>query len=147
MIRVATLADADEIVLLIQQFYDETFYATLAPFNNDTIKSLTDNLIRKGIVVIAKVDHRIVGVLGLVVAPFIFNQDIKSCNEVVWWVHPDYRNAKLGIDMIIQADAIRKLRGCTVFQMAHLETSPAKVSSMLKSLGFIPTEHCYSKVK
>ncbi len=46
-------------------------------------------LIDTGVMLLAEIDGTVVGMVGLVIAPFFFNRSRITAHEVVWWVHPD----------------------------------------------------------
>ncbi len=146
MIRHATTLDVPYIVEFVKRFYHETSYSRYAPFCAETVAELTEKLSKSGILLIATHEDKIVGILGLVVAPFLFNSNVLTCSEVIWYVTPEQQKSGIGIKMIQRADEIRRLRGCTAFQMMRLEESPSKLDEVFLKLGFHPTEHCFTKV-
>lgn len=146
MIRSATLLDIPKILTLVEQFYPQTSYAQWAPFDEETVKELITILCRRGILLVAQVDDSLVGILGVIGMPFIFNKNLISGHEVVWWITPDYRNGSLGKDMLRRVDQIRQLKGWASLQMVRLETSSPVLDRFFKSEGFLPTEYCFTKV-
>lgn len=146
MIRHATSLDAPVIVKLVAEFYPSTHYAKQCEFDHETVLELTLNLIKRGIVVIAEVDGKLVGVLGAMIVPHLFNKEVLGCHEVVWWVLPEYQKSGIGIEMLNRVDQIRVLRNCTYFQMIRLESSSPALDGIFMKLGYAPSEYCFTKV-
>lgn len=146
MIRHATENDVDTLVNMSREFYPQTDYIKFAEFDETTVKILTENIIEHGIYLVGEQEGKIVGMLALILVPFMFNSNIISCHEVVWWVDPNARKSSIGIELIKRGDSIRKLRGAKSFQMMRLATSPEFLDEVFLNLGFKPSEFCFTKV-
>lgn len=146
MIRHATTLDLDAIVEFVQEFYPNTHYAQQASFDIDTVRDLTEYLIKSGIVLLATVDDELVGIIAAAVRPHLFNSTELSCHEVIWYVTPAHQKSGLGVALIERADQIRLLRGCKAFQMMRLDGSPSHIDKLFLSLNFQPSEYCFTKV-
>lgn len=148
MIRHATLVDVPYIVELSKKFYPMTPYAKQGEFDEDTVEELTTTLIKRGIMLLAQDDEslELVGILGAIVAPFLYNKMVLGCNEAIWWVLPEYQKAGIGVQLLERADKLRKLRGCAFFQMMRVEGSSQALDTLFIKLGFQPSEYCFTKV-
>ncbi len=146
MIRKAELTDAENIINLVYPFYHLTEYPEFAEFDRPSVKDITVSLIEHGIVFIAVVDGTIVGVIGCAVIPFMFNYNILTCCEVIFWLNPEHQKTGLGAKMIHYTEVLAKSRGIKRFVMVHLKNSPPQAAKLYEAVGFSPSEICYSKV-
>ncbi len=146
MIRHATILDTPKILALTKEFYPETPYAKWIEFDDETVTNLIHLVMRKGIFLVAQVEDELVGILGVIGAPFMFNSNYTICSEVVWWVAPAHRQGTLGRDLLRRVDQLRQLKGWVYFQMTRLETSNPVLDRFFKKEGFLPTEYCFTKV-
>jgi hypothetical protein len=145
-IRHATLADVPQLVSMSNEFYPLTSYSKYAPFDYDTIHDLTVHIVEHGIYLVGECNGEIQGMLALVIVPFMFNRNITTVNEVVWWVNPAAQRVGMGQALVRRADEIRLLRGIKAFQMVRLTTSPKILDDVYLALGFQPSEFCFTKV-
>lgn len=146
MIRHATLLDRDAIVTFVKEFYSQTHYAEQIEFDDETVAELTEFLIKTGIVLLATEEENIIGILAAGIRPHVFNKSVSSCHEFIWYVTPAHQKSGLGVALIERADAVRQLRGCVSFQMMRLDNSSPYLDKVFTSLGFKPSEHCWTKV-
>lgn len=146
MIRAATVLDTPKILELVKQFYPKTSYSKWAPFCDATVTNLIDTLRKRGILLIAQHEDTLIGIVGFIGTPFIFNQDITSGHEVIWWVLPEFQKGSIGSELLVRAEQISQLKGWASLQMMRLESSPAVLDSFLVAHGYNPTEYCFTKV-
>lgn len=146
MIRSATLLDTPKILDLVKEFYPLTHYSKIAEFDDETVSGLIDTLKRRGILLVAQQDENLIGIIGFVGVPFIFNSTVTTGHEVIWWVRPEYRNTSVGVSLLTRADQIASLKGWSSLQMMRLDSSDPRIDSVLIAAGFLPTEHCFTKV-
>lgn len=146
MIKFATFFDVNDILKFVKTFYYQTHYAKAAEFDEDSVKVLVEDLIRTGILLVSYHEYQMVGIFGAVIRPNLFNNNEKSCHEVIWYVDPEHQKSGLGLQLIKRADQIRTLRGCSTFQMVRLACSPEHLDKVFVNLGFEPSEYCFTKV-
>ena len=151
-IRQATLSDIPQIVEMSRKFYETTTYAAFAPMDDETVARLSGTLAGDHVLLVAEssdwkhVDggQALVGMIGLFVAPFLFNAGKVTAHEVVWWVDPTHLGAGLGRMLIERAIAACKNLGATAIQMVHLSTSPPQAAALYTKLGFVHSESSYT---
>lgn len=145
-VRPATLLDLPDIVEMGAQFYAVSGYAeTHGPYDPDTAAATGMLLLQNGVVLVAERDGKPVGMIGLVLAPFLFNASRKTAHEVMWWVEPDARASRAGLLLIDQAERAARNSGAVSIQMIHLDTSPAAAAAVYKHRGYRMTESMYTK--
>lgn len=146
MIKFATFLDTNNVLDFVRTFYYQTHYAKAAEFDRESVRVLVEDLIRTGILLVSYHEDQMVGIFGAAIRPNLFNNNTKSCHEVIWYVAPEHQKSGLGLQLIKRADQIRQLRGCTAFQMVRLACSPEYLDKVFAGLGFEPSEYCFTKV-
>ena len=145
-IRKATQADLPAIVGMSACFYETTSYARFAGFCPDSVAALAAPLVDGGVFLIAEHDGTAVGMVGLIVAPFMFNNAYRVDYEVVWWVNPDAQGQGAGKALLAAIEPACKEAGCTAVVMVHLHNSPPQAAALYERMGFGLTETSYTKV-
>lgn len=144
-IRPATEDDVDVIVEMSAKFYETTSYRHFTAMSSDTVANLARMLIDTGVMLVAEADGDVVGMAGLYVGPFMFNDAAKGAYEVVWWVSPDSRGAGAGKALMAGIEAACRAKGCNIIQMVTLATSPAHAGKVYEALGYRHSETSYTK--
>jgi len=87
----------------------------------------------------------VVGAMGVVVAPTTF-WDMKSANEVFWYVMPEHRRGTSPIRMLKVAEAEAKRRGCSIVNAGHkVFWNAEKMERLYKAFGYRPHDLIYVK--
>jgi GNAT superfamily N-acetyltransferase len=146
MIRPATVHDTDRIVEMCERFYHITKYIKFAPYDEPTIRELTELLIATGVVLVADLKGELVGLLGMFIGPYLFNRNKIVAHEVVFWVEPEGQGLGVGRELNSAATIVCQERGAVAAQMVKLDTSPPLVSALYESLGYYHSECSYTKV-
>lgn len=144
-IRPATAADLPDIVLMGAQFYATTSYAAYADYDPDSATAMGFFLLDNGVLLVAEIDDKLIGMVGLVVGSFPFNRDIKTAHEVMWWVNENARHSGAGIALLKAVEPACRAAGVAAIQMLHLENSPPQAKMLYEKLGYQFTESCYTK--
>jgi L-amino acid N-acyltransferase YncA len=142
-IRPATEADLPAIVAMSACFYETTSYRGFAPFDPDAAEALARHMIADGVMLVAGDEP--VGMVGLMVVPFMFNPAHRVAYEVVWWVNPDAQGLGAGKALLQAIEPACRAKGCTAIQMVHLASSPPQAAALYERLGFAHTESSYTK--
>lgn len=146
MIRPATLGDVSTIVDMSRLFYGTTSYSTWAEFDPETVADLAAMLAENHVMLVAEVDGALKGMVGLFVAPFMFNKHRIGAYEVVWWVDPDAQGAGIGKALLAAIEPACKAKGANAIQMVHLASSPPQAAAIYDRMGFAHTESSWTKV-
>lgn len=145
-VRKATLADVPAIVRMSECFYATTSYCQWADFNAQTVADLAANLAENHVMLVAEHDGEVVGMVGLYIAPFMFNADKRAAYEVVWWVDPIARDTGAGRALLGAIEPACRAAGCDAIQMVHLANSPPQAAMLYERAGYGHTESSYTKV-
>lgn len=146
MIRAATHDDMPAILRMSAKFYATTSYAEWADFCPASVENVAAMMIDTGVMLVAEVDGRVVGMVGLVVVPFMFNNAKTGAHEVVWWVEPEAQGHGIGKALLKAIDGACRSKGCDIVQMLHLANSPPQAAALYLSDGYKPTESLFTKV-
>ncbi len=144
MIRKATEADVPAIVAMARKFYATTSYAEFAPMDDGAVAALVRQLM-DSVMLVHETDGRIDGMVGLVVAPFMFNNAVKAAYEVVWWVDPQARGGIAGKALLEAVEPACKALGCSIVVMVHLHNSPPQAAALYERMSYHHTESSYTK--
>lgn len=143
-IRPAVAADIPTIVEMSRKFYETTTYTAHAAMCDESVARLSETLADNHVLLVAEIDGRASGMIGMFVAPNMFNNAVLTAHEVVWWVEPSALGAGTGRALIESAIAECKARGCAAVQMVTLSTSPPQAAALYQKLGFVHSESSYT---
>lgn len=144
-VRTATVDELPAIVAMGARFYATTAYGALAPYCPASAQTLGRMLIEQGVLLVAEAPQGLVGMVGLALAPFMFNHAKRSAHEVMWWVDPDARDTGAGIALLRAIEPACRAAGAVAIQMGVLSTSPAHAGSLYRRMGYEQTETSYFK--
>lgn len=143
IVRPATAEDREALLDMGAKFYTATDYPY--PYCRGTTGVIADMMIATGLALVAEHDGRLVGMVGLVLTPFLFNAQFTEACEVMWWVDPDDRESGAGMALLRAVEPACRAVGADRVRMMHLPNSPAHVGALYQKLGYIPSEFSYTK--
>lgn len=146
IVRPAEPADLPRILEMARLFYPSTPYPAFAPICDDSIAALVTQMCDTGVMLVADDGAGPVGMVGLVIAPFIFNRAYLAAYEVVWWVDPKAQGKGAGAALLAAIEPACRARGCAAIQMVHLATSPPQAARLYERMGYVHSETSYTKV-
>lgn len=144
-----TIKDADpllypQIVAMGEKFHYLAGIDKIAPFNEAGVFRWCERLSTSGLL-LAAVDefNKVLGVIGIVIGPFLNNDEYNVASEMIWWVDPEVRGQNIGVRLIAEAEAIlRTDPSIKFFSMMCLEAvNPDAVASIYERNGF----RCYER--
>ena len=145
-VRNATLDDVPAIVEMSRKFYATTTYSGWADFNANTVHALASGLAEHHVMLVADDGEKLIGMVGLFVAPFMFNGAVTAAYEVVWWVEPDEQGQGAGKALLAAIEPACRAKGCKAIQMVHLSTSPPQAAAIYERVGYRHTESSFTKI-
>lgn len=145
-VRNATLDDVPAIVEMSRKFYATTTYSGWSDFNADTVHALASGLAEHHVMLVADDGEKLIGMVGLFVAPFMFNGAVTAAYEVVWWVEPDEQGQGAGKALLAAIEPACRAKGCKAIQMVHLSTSPPQAAAIYERVGYRHTESSFTKI-
>lgn len=144
-IRKATLADVPEIVRMSALFYPTTHYAQWCDMDEETVASLASNLVENHVFFVAEDGEELVGMVGVFIAPFLFNAHVRFGVEVVWWVAPEARGSHVAVSLLNAIEQPLRDAGCDRIQMVHMPNSPPQAAALYERMGYARSEVSYTK--
>jgi GNAT superfamily N-acetyltransferase len=144
-VRRATIEDVPAIVEMSAKFYTTTDYSKFAPMGAETVADLAATLVDTGVMLVAESDGDVVGMVGLFVAPYMFNRDFVVAHEVVWWVEPGAQGAGVGRALLNAVEPACRELGVSAIQMVHLSTSPPQAAELYRRMGYAHSETGFLK--
>jgi GNAT superfamily N-acetyltransferase len=147
-IRLATEEDAKDCIMMGVKFFEASPYHDKIPYKLESITDLFYKLLEEGFILVAcnTEDGRCVGMLSVILSPFMINDDVIIASEVTWWVDPEHRHTNLATRLKVQAEEVSKERGATLMSMSVLSNSPPEIAKMYLRDGYEALESSYVKV-
>lgn len=147
IIRNATQADMTRIVELSEEFYKTTHYHNRPPMCPLTVGMLVSSLIEHAVMIVAEEDGEIVGMIGTIVTPYIFNNAYNVASEIVWYVSPTSRTKGIGPSLIAANEAAcNEFENLVRIQMVDLPSSPPEVQKFYEKCGYFLSERIFTKM-
>ncbi len=100
MIRNGEYKDIDDIYNLIKEFFDESINEYKILLDYETVVFSIKNHIDNMICIVYEKDNKIIGVIGGVISQSIFDKRQIFGQESMWFVSKNYRNDRVGIELI-----------------------------------------------
>lgn len=99
-IRKANIIDIKDILNLISEFYEEGLKECGLNFTDYSLYRTAENFINNGIVIVVEDNEIIVGLIGGMVIPSIFDETEKIAQEAMWFIKKEYRKGELAKDLL-----------------------------------------------
>lgn len=144
-VRPAT--EADDAVLVD---FGRHFYATLpyqdVPYCEESATRWFAMMRDIGVLLVAEVGGRVVGMAGGLFSPFIFNDAFRVGGELLWWVEPLFRCSGVGAAMLGALERSAAEAGCIRWSMVATNESPAALERVYAKAGYTMSERSFTKV-
>jgi predicted N-acetyltransferase YhbS len=151
MIRDATPDDAKALILMGQAFFEEAglperFRALERPdiqFCPESFILSCQMLSEKGLLLVAEAGGEVVGMLGAVFAPALWNHRIGLAHECWWYVRPDKRKG-IGVALLGAYEKRAAERGIALSAMvAEHGLRGDAVGRLYRAKDYVPAETVY----
>ncbi|KOQ78881.1 hypothetical protein ABW45_04760 [Stenotrophomonas maltophilia] len=126
-------------------FYPTTHYAQWCDMDEETVASLASNLVENHVFFVAEEGEELVGMVGIFIAPFLFNVHVRFGVEVVWWVAPEARGSHVAVSLLNAIEQPLRDAGCDRIQMVHMPNSPPQAAALYERMGYARSEVSYTK--
>jgi GNAT superfamily N-acetyltransferase len=91
-------------------------------------------------------EGQLVGFAAGAKAPLMGNSDFSVGSELAWWIQPEHRGGKLGIQLLKALEQAAKAAGCDFWSMLYMESSmPDTIKQMYQKMGYKLQETSYLK--
>ncbi len=144
MIREITDADIPVLLSHGSAFWEVTPYvSTGMEYNPEAVSQLIETLREDHYLRVAEADGEIVGFIGLLIAPFVFNPNYTVATELFFYVHPLNRGS-VGSQLIAQAEQdVKEIADLLSFGEMR---SSKDMNDYYTRLGFVHSETTFVKV-
>jgi GNAT superfamily N-acetyltransferase len=141
------LEDIPAVVEFGKTFYYQTPWAYHGiNYDDQHVNNVLTYLDTDGIMQMAVDEDKIVGFLLAIAGPFPFNPAYTISTELAFYVDPKYRNGRVGIKLIKQAEFVARQKGIRFFNMISISGVGLKDPGKLyEKMGLNKTETVYMK--
>ncbi len=144
MIRVATIEDFDVILDMCERFWQETMFKE--KFDRDHTKNMVALAYDHGLLAVVDLDG-VVGFVAGIYSDLLGSKDAKMGTELAWWINPENRKGRHGIDLMLFIEALAKMKGIKYWNMIAMESSAPDIASRIyRRLGYAKSETSFTKV-
>ena len=144
VVRKGTIEDVPQIVLMAQEFWGHTIYDE--DFCPETVSQMCLACIDAGLMAVVEKEDLVGFACGLP-GPLLGNKAVKCGLELAWWVQPEHRKCRTGIDLLVYLEDLAREAGIKYWNMVFMESSmPEAVEKIYQKLGYNRVEVTYSKV-
>lgn len=142
MIRLAENTDISNLLRMGEKFHIVSGYEKLGTYDIETTKDMFEKLIKNKTLLTDGKN----GMIGFVVFPLFFNNNILTSQELFWWVDEGFRHTKLGVNLLVNAEKQAKILGANSLIMLSIDSLNGKrMSKLYESLGYIKTEQTFMR--
>lgn len=146
LIRLARNDDMLDCLAMGALFHAETEHAAYIPYDVPTVERNARMCLDSGVLLVAEADGILVGVVGLILAPSIFNDNVLCAYEAIWYVAPSAQLAGIGKALFYAVEPACKAKGVKVVHMIHLANSPPQAAALYERGGYHHAESTWIKV-
>lgn len=144
VIEKADVEDIAGIVVLIREFFEESVSGYSLSLDTMTIHETVANYVNNLIAIVARRGDNIIGVIGGLIAPSIFDKKQLIGQESVWYITKEERKGSVGIRLIKEFENRCKELGAHLVAMVHMGNLYADVLDKLyKMRGYKLMENQY----
>jgi GNAT superfamily N-acetyltransferase len=139
--------DVDRIYKFGRAFWDQTKYAQAGiEYDYDTVTDVIRLCMDDGVALLAEDDNKIVGMILILVFPFLMNRNELTATEWVFYTDPKYRKQGVGEDLLETSEYILKMMGVKLFNMVSVQNvTPEQAHRLYERQGFALAETTYMK--
>lgn len=146
VIEKADVEDIAGIVVLIREFFEESVSGYSISLDTLTTHETVTNYVNNLIAIVARRGDNIIGVIGGLVAPSIFDKKQLIGQESVWYVTKEERKGSVGVRLIKEFENKCKELGASLIVMVHVGNLYADVlDKFYKIRGYKLMENQYIK--
>lgn len=146
-LRLATLDDVPELISLAEKLIKDSPIEALH-YNIGKIRQSLEKFIisdqRDHLCLISHDNGKVVGVLCAYAFTPIFSLE-RLAAEVLWYLEPDYRKGRRGLEMMKGYEYWAKLVGCRSVQYGWMNSSPESMKKIYALTGVKLAEEVYYK--
>lgn len=145
MIRDAELSDIRRLMEIGRCFETEAnLVERKVPIDYDTLFDALKFIINNGIFLVAENKDNIIGVVGGILSPQVFNRNHIVSTEVFWWVKEEFRG-KVGLRLLGEFEKKSKINGATHILFSTIGLNEKAMNRLYTKRGYGLLETHYIK--
>ena len=150
MINIRAIDLSSDLPMVINGMRDFISRMDYHEFLPDTYEDLVESLTRLisldcTEILVAEHDGDIVGGIGMVYAPCMWNLKVFTAEELFWWVSKD-APLSTALRLLRHVNSNAVTRGCKLISFKSLSSSPGTLDKVYRQMGLIPIETTYMGV-
>ena len=145
-IRPATVADTSAILDIGAAAYRNTDYVQIADACPDAAADLISTMRETGVLMVEDRAGEIVGIVGMIIAPYFLNRAYRTAHQLIWWVEPSMRGRGIGRTLLSASELACRYIGVAAINNITHANSPAAATALYADMGYPNTETSFSKV-
>lgn len=139
--------DEEQVLLGMRDFISRMDYTEFLPEDDQELLNSLNRMLSLDCVSVYVVEDgsSIVGGIGMVYAPSLWDFNAINAEELFWWsspTAPPTATLRLLRHVVVEA----KKKGCKLFTFKALTTSPASIDKVYRRMGLVPIETAYMGV-
>lgn len=136
--------DTDMVLAGMKNFISRMDYTEFLPDSDDKLLAALHKLLNLGCFEVTLAEHegRVVGGIGMVYAPSVWNDDLTAGEELFWWTDDD-APATTALRLIRDVQRRGREHGDVVWVFRSLTSSPDGVDRVYRRMGLRPVETVY----
>ena len=144
MIRPAVPGDLHDLLNYGRFFWQKTPYCGKIPYNGHAVETLLESMMDSHYLIVSEDGDDMLGFLGMLITPMVFNPDYMIATEVFFFVDPAWRGNDIGASLFARAEYdLVDLVDIIVF--GDMTTS-TDMTEMYTRNGYVCTERSFTKV-
>jgi len=146
-VRRGSAEDLPDLLDMSEEFYNQSSYQKIIPFNRDHISIVLRNLLGdSGVVQVAELDGRLVGMIVGVRSPFPMNAEHTMVSELGFYAKPEARGTGVGKQLVRKFEQVSKQIGAKLVVLSSLSTVDNRAAnSLYLRCGYAPNETSFLK--
>ncbi len=145
MTRDGTENDLVAVVEMSREFWGHTMYEE--PFDPEHVRFMANLALEQGLLAMLEVDGQVQGFTAGVRGPLLGNAAVQTGTEIAWWVNPEARRGRHGIDLVKHIERMAKAAGVKYWNMIVMEScSPEVGATIYERLGYAKSETSYTRI-
>ena len=146
MIRVATEADIDPLLVMCRNFVQFAPHARIVGATDESLTQAIKFVMNQGRIFVAESGGVVVGMLMAVIYPVWFAPQSKCAMELVWWVEPEHRGSTIAIRLVKEFEEWGRMQGATMATMGDFVVDgQPPVGEMIMRMGYALSERAFAK--
>lgn len=145
MIREATEEDFEIILDMSEEFWKSTLFNS--ELDRDHTIKMVEMSFDMGLLAVAEYDGKVVGFCSAISSPSMGDPNIKVGTELAWWINPEHRKGRRGIELMFFMERLAEEQGVEVWSMASMESSnPEAANKIYERFGYKKSETMFTKI-